>query len=89
MEFSPINPNFDNLVFEDEEDVLKDEASEEIIEPNFHSENETQELQLNERKDEEPINLALSYKFDEIQLFVQPRAESKLVWLCRGKEKAE
>ena len=41
----------------------EDEKSEEIIEPNFHSENETQELQLSQRKDEEPINLALSYKF--------------------------
>lgn len=92
MEFSPINPNFDNLVFEDEEDVLKDEASEEIIEPNFHSENETQELQLNERKDEEPINLALSYKFDEFQLFntnLIGNGNAKNVFLARKKNRNE
>ena len=88
MEFSPINKKLDNLVFEDEEDVLKDEKSEEIIEPNFHSENETQELQLSQRKDEEPINLALSYKFNEFQIFNTNsigNGNEKKVFLARKK----
>ena len=90
MEFSPINPNMDNLVFEDDEDVLKDEESEEIIEPNFHSENETKELQLSERKDEEPNNLALSYKFDEFQIFntnLIGNGNEKNVFLARKKNR--
>ena len=92
MEFSPINKKLDNLVFEDEEDVLKDEKSEEIIEPNFHSENETQELQLSQRKDEEPINLALSYKFNEFQIFNTNsigNGNEKNVFLARKKNRTK
>ena len=92
MEFSPINKKLDNLVFEDEEDVLKDEKSEEIIEPNFHSENETQELQLSQRKDEEPINLALSYKFNEFQIFNTNsigNGNEKKVFLARKKNRTK
>ncbi len=46
MEIFPIDSNLENLVFEDEEDLLREEESEENIEPNFYSENENQELQL-------------------------------------------
>jgi len=69
MEIFPIDSNLENLVFEDEEDLLREEESEENIEPNFYSENENQELQLNDRKNEEEFNLAFSYKFDDFQNF--------------------
>ena len=92
MEVSQSNTNFDNLVFEDEEEVLKDEESEEIIEPNFHSENEAQELQLSQRKNEHQINLELSYKFDELQFFninSGGNGKEKNVFLARKKNRSK
>ena len=90
MEIFPIDSNLENLVFEDEEDLLREEESEENIEPNFYSENENQELQLNDRKNEEQFNLAFSYKFDDFQCFnINPsgNGKEKNVFLSRKKNR--
>lgn len=90
MEIFPIDSNLDNFVFEDEEDLLRDEESEEIVEPNFYSENENQELQLIERKNEEQFNLAFSYKFDDFQNFninSSGNGNEKNVFLSRKKNR--
>jgi len=90
MEIFPIDSNLDNFVFEDEEDLLRDEESEEIVEPNFYSENEKQELQLIERKNEEQFNLAFSYKFDDFQNFninSSGNGNEKNVFLSRKKNR--
>ena len=90
MEIFPIDSNLENLVFEDEEDLLREEESEENIEPNFYSENENQELQLNDRKNEEQINLAFSYKFDDFQYFninSSGNGNEKNVFLSRKKNR--
>ena len=90
MEIFPIDSNLENLVFEDEEDLLREEESEENIEPNFYSENENQELQLNDRKNEEQFNLAFSYKFDDFQNFninSSGNGNEKNVFLSRKKNR--
>ena len=90
MEIFPIDSNLENLVFEDEEDLLREEESEENIEPNFYSENENQELQLNDRKNEEEFNLAFSYKFDDFQNFninSSGNGNEKNVFLSRKKNR--
>ena len=90
MEIFPIDSNLENLVFEDEEDLLREEESEENIEPNFYSENENQELQLIERKNEEQFNLAFSYKFDDFQNFninSSGNGNEKNVFLSRKKNR--
>ena len=90
MEIFPIDSNLENLVFEDEEDLLREEESEENIEPNFYSENENQELQLNDRKNEEQFNLAFSYKFDDFQYFninSSGNGNEKNVFLSRKKNR--
>ena len=92
MEIFPIDSNLENLVFEDEEDLLREEESEENIEPNFYSENENQELQLNDRKNEEEFNLALSYKFDDFQCFnINPsgNGKEKNVFISRKKNRVK
>ena len=88
MEFSLKYSPLDNFIFEDEEDILKDEEYEENIEPSFFSENEIPELQLNENKNSPQVNLIDSYKFGEFQIVKQNlsgNVNEKSIFLSRKK----